>query len=207
MTITASFPTLRRALALFADLDWPVADRLLQRMVEEPGTALAMRHGLDLAAQDPRTDWSGLVANDSYELTDADDPRARDLVLDLIWDAVNPTEPPRDVEPASYRAYWHATPQTSAAPTPDFHGGADIDVRLENVRGREELARVGRIARVGNTLQVAYEPVQPHPLPATLRKLLRSALRELLRDTTAFDGATMIEFDDTKNRVKSKIAA
>ena len=205
MTMTSSFPTLRRALALFADLDWPVADRLLQRMADEPGTISALRQELDLAAQDPQTDWPSLVANPSYELTDADDPEARDLVLYLLWDAVNPSEPPHNLDPANYRAYSYATQQTDASITLD--AGVDLDVRLEDVQKKVELARVSRITRAGNTLKVVYEPLQAHPLPSTLRKLLRSALREMLRDTTGLDQITEMEFEDTKLRFKLKIPA
>src|SRR6478735_2540597 len=207
MTMIASFPTLRRVLALFADLDWPVADRLLQSMAAEPGTMPALREELELAVRDPQTDWSSLVANESYELTDADDPGAQELVLHLLWDALNPTAPARNVDHANYRAYSYAAQQSGASVTHHLDVGADLDVRLEDIQKKVELARVSRITRAGNALQVVYEPLQAHPLPSTLLKLLRSALRDLLRDVPALDAITGIEFEEAKSHTKANIGA
>ncbi|MGC4095111.1 MAG: hypothetical protein QM756_45765 [Polyangiaceae bacterium] len=207
MTTSHAFPSIRRALALFADLEWPVADRLLHRMATEADKATAMRQELDLAVDDPSTDWAALVSNDSYELTDADDPEAKGLVLSLLWDALHPNEPPNNLTLANYRAYALDTQNPSVAfSSYDFYAGADVDVQIEDIRTNEALARVKRIKRIGNVLHSVYEPMRELPLPSTLRKIVRAALRELLSGTTAIGGADQIELEDARNRTKSVMA-
>jgi hypothetical protein len=205
MSMTNSFPALRRALALFADLDWTVADRLLHRMAQEPGKGSAMRHELELAEQDPATDWSNLVSNDSYELTDGDDPEAKELVLSLLWDALHPNEPPRNTDVSKYRAYWVTTSDTGGALDYNLDAGADVNVRLEDVVNGQELATIRHIRRDSNALLIRYEPAGVYPLPSTLRKLVRAAVRELLMDTAAIQDVTVFEFEDISNKSKSKL--
>ena len=182
MTMTSSFPALRRALALFADLDWPVADRLLHRMADEPGKAAAMRRELDLAVGDPATNWPELVSNDSYEVTGADDPAAKDLVLDFLWDALHPSEPPRNLNPSNYRAYSHGVPPDSGSLSYDFTAGADIDVHIEDVSRDRELARVTHIKRVGVYVIQSY--LSQRPAEAHLNTVL-VACESLWRATRA----------------------
>jgi hypothetical protein len=203
--MTSSFPAIRMALALFAENDWAAADRLLHRVLEQPGKRDALRRELDLAQGNPATDWGELVSNESYELTDADDPAARELVLTCLWDALYPDQPPRNIDTSTYRIYVHDTDSKDRGFAADVNVGIQLDGRLEDIRESKPLANVSRIQRIGDVLEITFEPVGPHPFPSTLRKLLRAALFELLRGSPGLSGATKIEFHDTTTQVRSHL--
>jgi len=203
MTTTPTFPVIRKALALFADHDWAAADRLLQRVIQEPGKGEALRRELELAERDAGTDWGVMVSNESYELTDADDPEAKDLVLLCLWDAANPDEPARNTDTTKYRIYAHDTNVNDGSFAANIHVGVQFDGHLEKIDESKQLATISRIKRTGNVLEVTFEPLGSTPLPSTLRKLIRTGLQEFLRNTPAVAGE--IAFHDLKSKATSKL--
>lgn len=189
-----SYPELERALALFAtDAGFSLAlsDRLLQRLLAEPGATQKLRRELQDATHDPQAPWSALLSNDRYEVTDVQDPlQARDAVLDLLWDALYPELPPRGADLSVYEACRVAESKDSGP------------YLLRDTQTGKSLAGMSLIARRGGTLYVEYEPLADYPMPATMRKLVRSVIPSLASSEAEYEGACEIDLVDTKHGVR-----
>ena len=183
-----TFPTLERALAWYStDTGFSLqhSDGIVQRMLNEPGTLNAMRVELDNAIKSDGTPWPELLTNDRYEIEDllpAD--AAKEVVLDLLWDALYPELPPRGAPPDASRVY-------------EVRQGTEVGLYLEEVPTGKQEARISSIVREGEKLVVQYEPLAARPLPATLRKHLREGVQAFLAGSDKLDGAQVIECVET----------
>jgi hypothetical protein len=123
----------------------------------------------------------------AHEVDDRLPPEeAKDVVLDLLWDAIYPELQPRtSAEP--YRVY-------------SSNSGEKTDMSLEEIGSRRELARILRLSRDGDKLVVEYAQLGSRPLPATLRKYLREALRQLLKGDPILSGVRTMEFIETERK-------
>lgn len=182
------FPTLERALAWYSTdtgFSFAHSDEIVQRMLQEPGVLNAMRVELDRALKSEDAPWPELLTNDRYEVEDLLPPEsAKEVVLDLLWDALYPERPARGARPDSFRVY-------------EVRRGEEVSLCLEEVPTGKEEARVCALEREGERLVVHYEPSGARPLPATLRKHLREGVQSFLAGSDRLDGARFIECVDT----------
>jgi len=187
-----SFPTLERALIHYDTslaFSNETADWFVQRMLSEPGARDRAKAELSQALNDGSTPWPELLTNGRYEVDDRmPAAEAKELILDLLWDAIYPELQPR----------------TTAEPCRVYasNDGDETDISLEEIASGRTLARIVRLNREGDKLVVEYAQLGSPPHPATLRKYLRDALRQLLQGQEILADIRTIEFIETERKTR-----
>ena len=97
------FPQLRNVLGAMFSVTTGLSDdaqrRMLERALRQPEWRGAFQNELRTAMTDKQTSWVELLANESYEVYEADsDADARKIAVSLLWEPTFPSDPVPEIQ-------------------------------------------------------------------------------------------------------------